>query len=259
MDKDISSKTKPTNNVINIEKSSFKLNPKENPLQHISSSITLNIHEDIFQRTPHPPTLLEKREKISIYSVDIYQNYPQVKKLRAFIKDIYSKRGYMGFSDLCDLYYDYYSKWFYAENDKGELLATMRLVLKDKNNLIPLEMGIVDSKTKSRYVVDAKHKVADINSFCFKRLHSIELLNGNIAKFCIKNNINTLYCMCDLLVPTIHKLYQRIGCLDSKTYNHPVYFPGYGRITNGEFSSTKWNIMEIPLTQLKKIAAKIKT
>jgi len=256
MGRNIIDTKKTSKNIIRTEDTSFKINNKDNDLTLISSSINLSIHEDIFKKSPQKPTLLSTKDNIFVYSVDIYQNYPVIKKLRAFIKHIYGKSGYVGFSDLCDLQYDYYSKWFYAENEKGEIQSTMRLVLKDKNNLLPIEMGIVDTEPKYRYVIDTKNKVADINSFCFKRLNTIELLNSTIASFCIENKINTLYCMCDVLSSSINKLYRRIGCLESKTLIYPIYFPGYGKVINGELTPTKWNIMEIPLTQLKKIAAK---
>ncbi len=92
------------------------------------------------------PYAFDSETGYTCYVTDIYSSFHKIMMLRTLVKHQYLKCGYVGFSDLFDSYYDFNAKYFYIENTTSEVIMLQRVVFKQKNNLLPLEMGIIASK-----------------------------------------------------------------------------------------------------------------
>ena len=97
----------------------------------------------------------------------------------------------------------------------------------------------------ANYKFKNKELIAEMNSFVFSSYRALPLLFATLGKFSYQNNITKGYCLMDIESQRFSEIYQFSGWQKSKRYNAPVFFPTFGKVKEGKFVPTLWNIMEI--------------
>lgn len=166
-----------------------------------------------------------------------------VERLKNHIVTSFARQGYEGFSREIDAYYDPFSTYFYVENQRGELLAALRLTGKTDYNLLSLEQGIF--RDGGSYRLAEAFKIGDVNSFVFSSSRSLPLIFSAVASFAIGQGMEKGFCLLDVGSARFKRIYLRTGYRHSTRYAEPIYFPTFGRTVHGTFRPTFWSVMEI--------------
>ncbi|EMO60185.1 hypothetical protein LEP1GSC133_0099 [Leptospira borgpetersenii serovar Pomona str. 200901868] len=74
------------------------------------------------------------------------------------------------------------------------------------------------------------------------------------AKYVLKQKFNSTYGLYDVERPAIGRLYNQFGAIESKLHSYKIYFPNYGKLTQGKIRPTEWAIQ---VSDISKIIAKI--
>ncbi|MGB9612569.1 MAG: LBL_2463 family protein [Candidatus Margulisiibacteriota bacterium] len=201
--------------------------------------------------------VIDQTNSLICASSSIHQDSGFIEQIRSSIKSKFFAKGYHGFSDEYDRYFDPFSIYFYVSNKSKEIHAVQRVIHKTPQNLLPLEKALIKGSEKNkRYTIDEQDTV-EISSFLFKSARSIDLLVFSIAHYGKLNRIKKAYALLDIDSKSLEKIYGRFGWEESMKYNTPVYFPDYGKISNGRFEPTLWKVLELPEEKISKIAENI--
>ena len=180
-----------------------------------------------------------------------------VEGLRSYVKSMYIKSGYNGFSDDYDRRFDPDSVYFYV-TDNSDIRAVQRVIHKTPNNLLPLENATVyDAPENMRYSINEPN-VAEITSFVFNGPHVVDLLFSSVAYYGKLNKIRKAFALLDVESKKLKKIYCKIGWQESEEFPSLIYFPDYGKNVNGRFAPTLWKIMELPEKTILGIAENVK-
>lgn len=180
-----------------------------------------------------------------------------IEGLRAYVRAMYLKNGYNGFSDDYDRQFDSDSAYFYVTNNSG-ICAVQRVIHKTPENLLPIEnANICNGQNNERYVINELN-VVEITSFVFSGYHVLDLLFSSIAHYGKLKKIKKAFALLDLESNNLSKIYCKVGWRKSEQFSSPIFFPGYGRIINGKFIPTLWKIMELPEERIISIAENVK-
>lgn len=167
----------------------------------------------------------------------------KVRLIKDHIVASFSRQGYEGYSLEIDKYYDPFSIYFYVEDTTGGLVATLRITKKTKDNALPFEAGLKNDGTK--YALEEKIKVGDVNSFTFNSYQALPLLFATASRYAHEDGIRKGFCLLDDSAARIKKIYLSAGFDYSTKYNEKIFFPTFGKTENGVFKPTYWSIMEI--------------
>jgi hypothetical protein len=211
-------------------------------------------------------------EKATLMSIDEVRNFycfyanPKIhpektKELRNYLKNTYTGNGYNGFNDYVDEYHDPFSHFIYVADKNGTILSTLRIVEKTKNNLIPIEMGIVHDEQNRRYVISEYESTIDVNSFTVSNVRSTNQLFSTAGLYSVKKGFKTAYFLHDIDSPSIMRLYEKAGGKYTKELQSSIFFPGYTKIIDGCEKPALWKIMTLNkdgIEHLKDKASKFK-
>ncbi|PKA02543.1 LBL_2463 family protein, partial [Leptospira ellisii] len=194
----------------------------------------------------------ETRNQIE-YLCCSYQDEKELIELsRNFVKDQYSKLGYIGYNTDFDRLFDFdgYSRYFIAINKNREILATSRVVWRGPHQL-PIEYAFrSDTNEKIEF---EKGNIAEMNSFAAVSMSAGFRVLSLSTDFLLEKDFDATYGLFDTEKPAMGKLYNRIGAIKSTAHNYSIYFPDYGKLFHGKIIPTNW---EIQVSDKAKIIAK---
>ena len=171
------------------------------------------------------------------------QHAATVSRLKEYIIKSFAQQGYEGFSPEIDAYYDPFSTYFLVEDQRGRVLATLRITVKTPENKLPLEHGF--KRGGGSYCLDELGLVADANSFVFRSPKALPLLFAAIARFADLRGIAKGFLLLDNDSARFKQIYLTGGFKPSKKYVEPICFPTFGKTVAGEFRPTYWSILEL--------------
>ncbi|PJZ51645.1 hypothetical protein CH380_19430 [Leptospira adleri] len=179
-----------------------------------------------------------------------------IPRIKAFVNRIFSEAGYSS-SRWKNIDYDDWSTWFFAE-EEGRILSAMRVVEKQPENFLPLEVAVLDKTLEKpiRYAVLSEN-VADWNAVAFELSRTgwmaAKKTFRTVAKHCYEKGYDVVYGMYNPNLKGIEKLYLSEGAVHSERYPDLLYFPGF--YLNGKLS--KFHVIELEKECLQKIASKM--
>ncbi|EKR74720.1 LBL_2463 family protein [Leptospira noguchii] len=195
----------------------------------------------------------ESNNSIEYIHCNYETNVKLIERARNFVQTQYSKLDYIGYDPEFDRQFDKngLSQYFIAIDSEKKILATSRILTRGPLGL-PIEYAIRQD-TKERLKLE-NGNIAEMNSFAALSVSiGIKVLILS-AEYVIKKKFITTYGLYDVERPTIGKLYNRFGAVDSKSHPYKIYFPGYGKNKNGKFIPTEWIIQ---VSNISKIVAKL--
>lgn len=201
----------------------------------------------------------DKQNNLTCYMINGDNSSEIINKLRSLVKETYQKLGYVGFSDNFDKSFDKNSFYFFVQNENNDIKAIQRLIIKKHNTKLPLEMACINSVSSNHnlhYTINELN-VAEITSSIFSSAKAFKLSYICMSFLGTKMNINKAYALLDVNMLSLRKLYEKIGWVKSQEFYEPIYFPDYGKIVNGKFIPTQWEIMELTESKISNISNQI--
>ncbi|AXR59380.1 LBL_2463 family protein [Leptospira mayottensis] len=198
-------------------------------------------------------TKIEKNNLIQYLNCNYESNPNLVERAREFVQFQYSKLEYAGYDPGFDRQFDLngFSQYFIALDENDEIIATSRIVSRGPFGL-PIEYSYRSDTGKRTVIEDGN--VAEMNSFAALSISvGIKVLILS-AKYVLKQKFNSTYGLYDVERPAIGRLYNQFGAIESKLHSYKIYFPNYGKLTQGKIRPTEWAIQ---VSDISKIIAKI--
>ncbi|EKO87545.1 hypothetical protein LEP1GSC020_0585 [Leptospira interrogans serovar Grippotyphosa str. 2006006986] len=197
--------------------------------------------------------ILEIRDGIQYIGCTYDSNPDLIEHSREFVQLQYSKLGYVGYNPEFDRQFDLngFSQYYIALNENEEIIATSRIVFRGPFGL-PIEYSYREDTGERTIIEDGN--IAEMNSFAALSISvGIKVLILS-AEYVLKKKFISTYGLYDVERPSIGKLYNRFGAVDSHLHPYKIYFPGYGKYKHGKFKPTEWTIQ---VSDKSKIIAKI--
>ncbi|TGK18835.1 LBL_2463 family protein [Leptospira stimsonii] len=184
-----------------------------------------------------------------------YETNPEIiEHARSFVREQYSKLGYVGYDSDFDRQFDLngFGRYFIALKEKNTIVATSRVLTRGPNGL-PIEYAI-RKDTEQKMKLEAGN-IAEMNSFAATSMKEGTRVLVMGAEYVLEQNFEATYGLYDVNRPGVGKLYNRLGAVDSKGHPYKIYFPGYGKIESEKIIPTEWAIQ---VSDYSKIIAKIR-
>ncbi|EKR54229.1 LBL_2463 family protein [Leptospira interrogans] len=195
----------------------------------------------------------QSNNSIQYISCNYETNIKLIERAREFVQTQYSKLDYIGYDPEFDRQFDKngLSQYFIAINSDEKILATSRILTRGKFGL-PIEYAIRKDTEERLKLEDGN--ISEMNSFAALSISvGIKVLILS-AEYVLKKNFISTYGLYDVERPSIGRLYNRFGAVDSNFHPYKIYFPGYGKYKHGKFKPTEWTIQ---VSDKSKIIAKI--
>ncbi|PJZ29124.1 LBL_2463 family protein [Leptospira kmetyi] len=199
---------------------------------------------------------IQKAEKnTTLYLTCNYETNPiLIEKARTFVQSEYSKLGYVGYDAEFDRQFDRngLSQYFIGIDNAQNIVATARVLTRGPLGL-PIEYAI--RKDSEQKVELGKGKISEMNSFAASNMTAGIRVLVMSAEFVLQQNYDATFGLYDTERPSVGRLYNRFGTVDSKDHPYLIYYPNYGKIEAGIMRPTEWAIQ---VSDYTKIIAKIR-
>ncbi|RHX90291.1 hypothetical protein DLM76_20385 [Leptospira yasudae] len=177
-----------------------------------------------------------------------------VEKARTFVQDQYSKLGYVGYDADFDRRFDLngLSQYFIGIDDEQNIVATSRVLVRGPEGL-PIEYAI--RKDSEEKVDLGNGNISEMNSFAASNMTAGLRVLVMSAEYTVQQNFDATFGLYDIERPSVGRLYNRFGTVESKDHPYTIYYPNYGKLEAGEIRPTEWAIQ---VSDYAKIIAKIR-